>query len=77
MQEAVKRLTELKHKLRWARKERSHRRGEYPAKGMGISFGGGRVIPGKLVKHPDDEALLWELLQSEPFTRMAGFADGE
>lgn len=77
MDQALELLLRLPKHLHWAAADFLHRRGAYLAKPMGNSFGGGRKTPGKLVNHPEDEKLLKELFASEPFRRMAGFADGE
>ncbi len=54
-----------------------HRRGDYPTLGYGISYGGGRTEPGPIDNKSGNEEELEKLFQSEPFQRMAGFADGD
>ena len=75
MSKAVELITRAKELLHWSDEEFAHRRGLYGGKPMGNSFGGGRTEPGKLVNEPGDEEILRDLLNEEPFQRMARFAD--
>ena len=56
---------------------RIHRRGNYPTLGYGISFGGGRVVPGWIDNSESNQAALAELMKDESIVRLMGFSDGK
>lgn len=62
--------------LRFSREETVHRRGNYAAKGYGISYGGGQLKPANLAHGAANRAALKALVEHEAFKRLAGFASG-
>ncbi|KZP13563.1 hypothetical protein FIBSPDRAFT_753265 [Athelia psychrophila] len=53
-----------------------HRRGQFPAMAIGVSYGGGQQVPGNLVHSNNNRAVLEGLLQDPSICRIASFANG-
>lgn len=74
--EAANELDSKRPMLRFRNEEVAHRRGNFAAKGYGISHGGGQTKPGNLVHSPANRAILQSLIANQAFKRLAGFASG-
>lgn len=72
---AADRLEQARSECRFSPKQRSHRRGRFPALATGISHGGGQVKPGNL-GHGSNGGVLKSLTAHPSFIRLAGFASG-
>ncbi|KAH9920397.1 uncharacterized protein B0H18DRAFT_1121990 [Fomitopsis serialis] len=66
-------ISEARTKLSFSRKDVVHRRGNFPALAVGISYGGGQKQPANLVHSRANEASLTSLLASEHIQRIASF----
>ncbi|KZP28375.1 hypothetical protein FIBSPDRAFT_729233 [Athelia psychrophila] len=55
---------------------RKHRRGDFPALAVGVSYGGGQKRPGNLVNSRANARVLRRLLRTRALRRIAGFASG-
>ncbi|KAF7293734.1 hypothetical protein HMN09_01168600 [Mycena chlorophos] len=56
------------------KRKRNVRRGDHRAETVGVGVGNGRQRPRNFHNDDDDDAILTNLLASEPFIRIAGFA---
>jgi len=56
--------------------ERSHRRGEYAAASVGVSFGNGHIKPSRLQDSIHYDMMAW-LLRSKSISRITTFASGK
>lgn len=74
-QDAAAKLERARRECRFSAKQRSHRRGRFPALATGISHGGGQLKPGNL-DHGSNDAVLKSLTAHPSFLRLAGFASG-
>lgn len=62
----------------FSEEQSNHRRGQYPAVSVGISFGGGQQLPGNLViTSLAHKAMVARLLSNTAIIRLATFASGE
>ncbi|PPR01535.1 hypothetical protein CVT26_015140 [Gymnopilus dilepis] len=57
-------------------KEKTHRRGKFPAVNVGISHGGGQPYPKVLEHSSHNEKVLNGLLEEKAFARISGFTTG-
>ena len=68
-------------KMSFTEKETSHRRGDYPAMGSGISFGQGQKEPKRLgginTRDQRNQKTCEEIFSSVAFKRIAGMQSGE
>ncbi|KJA18009.1 hypothetical protein HYPSUDRAFT_145652, partial [Hypholoma sublateritium FD-334 SS-4] len=67
-------ILSAKTRTRFMKKATRHRRGDYPAAAVGISFGGGQKSPGNLRHEERNAAELNGLLKHDSIRRIAGFA---
>ncbi|KAI1784789.1 hypothetical protein LXA43DRAFT_899041 [Ganoderma leucocontextum] len=65
----------LRANLRLNKSQADHRRGNFPAVAVGLSFGGGQQRVGNLAHTPHNAAVLNAALQSTPMQRVANFAN--
>lgn len=72
---AADKLEQARAECRFSAKQKSHRRGRFPALATGISHGGGQLRPGNL-KHGSNDGVLRSLTSHPSFMRLAGFASG-
>lgn len=72
---AADRLEQARGECRFSAKQKSHRRGRFPALATGISHGGGQLRPGNL-DHGSNDQVLRSLTAHPSFIRLAGFASG-
>lgn len=73
---ACQALEDARSKLTFSSKEKVHRRGRFPALGVGISHGSGQTRPGNLHHSSHNMAILQQLLANEAFIRLSGFVIG-
>ncbi|KAF8157509.1 hypothetical protein BJ912DRAFT_1070230 [Pholiota molesta] len=73
-QQAASALEEKRSQCSVPRDKRKHRRGYFTALQCGVSHGGGQKQPCNLTNGAQNEKILEELNELEPFKRMAAFA---
>lgn len=73
--DAVTALKEARTKLR-CNSGSSHRRGDFFALTVGLSYGGGQTKPGNLVHNKTACSVLDQLLSHPSFIRISGFSNG-
>jgi hypothetical protein len=74
-QDAALEMTAEAMSATFAPRERKHRRGEYAAVSVGISFGNGQLEPSRL-RDSTHNAMLARLLKSKAISRLATYASG-
>jgi hypothetical protein len=74
--EATRAIDEARDVCGFTAADRRHRRGKFPARAVGASFGGGQTVPGNLVNNAIDTAVLNLLISNWAIQRLAGFASG-
>lgn len=72
--DAAEALNDARRKLRL--RDSSHRRGNFSALTVGVSFGGGQPKPQNLVHSDARRAVLRQLLEHNSFQRISGFSNG-
>jgi len=70
-------LESARSKLSLQKADQSHRRGNFTALAIGISHGGGQTHPRILTQAKENDSIVDELIQEEPFVQMSGFATGK
>ncbi|KAH9842015.1 uncharacterized protein C8Q71DRAFT_690084, partial [Rhodofomes roseus] len=66
-------IAEAREELSLTVKDRVHRRGDFPALAVGISYGGGQKRPQKLAHSSANARVLEQLVQHEHIKRIAAF----
>ncbi|KAJ3829284.1 hypothetical protein F5880DRAFT_1470908, partial [Lentinula raphanica] len=60
----------------FTQKQKHHRRGDFPQISAGVAHGGGRTKPANIVLNERNAEVVAQLVGSEPFRRLSGFATG-
>ncbi|KAF8872686.1 hypothetical protein BD779DRAFT_1452535, partial [Infundibulicybe gibba] len=75
-QQLAKTLLDAGSKARLSTGQKVHRRGEYRALSVGVSFGGGQKRPGNLVHKANNTKILESVMSDPNMRRVAGFGSG-
>ncbi|KAH9917197.1 uncharacterized protein B0H18DRAFT_1123790 [Fomitopsis serialis] len=71
--DAAAAISEARLRLSFASKDVVHRRGDFPALAVGVSYGGGQKQPANLVHSSANETVLGSLLANQHVQRIASF----
>ncbi|KAJ3897712.1 hypothetical protein F5879DRAFT_813611, partial [Lentinula edodes] len=71
IEDATQAILAVNNQTKWKKKERKHKRGDFPAVACGISYGKGQPEP--MMLGGDRQYMMKDLLGRESFRRIAGF----